>query len=212
MLAGLFYRDDRHLLGVGPFGFVRVFDVQTRKELVGRPGHRLDVTDVTFSADGRTLVSLGHDGALRTWDTRTGREAACLFAGGSIAANSLSLSADGKRASLLATGEESRWDVVLVDLPRRQVSWRLPGLGQARGFHQPAVVSPSTVLSADGSAVVVLRDDPLLKRGAMRLDVLETAGALAQAVERPRGGNWPCPGTAGRWRWRGRTWPSAGWS
>src|SRR5262249_49690324 len=39
-------------------------------------GHEAPVTDVTFSTDGRRVVSAGDDEALRVWDAATGGELA----------------------------------------------------------------------------------------------------------------------------------------
>jgi WD40 repeat protein len=190
-LGGLFYRDDRHLLAIDPLGFVRVFDVRAGKELVDGPGHRLEVLDVALSADGRTLVSLGNDGSLRRWDTRTGRELGWLAVSGGVAAGSLSLSGDARLASLLEVGSHPHFDVVLIDLARRQEAWRVPGIGRAITSGQPYLFSPSTVLAGDCSAVLVLRDDPFVKAGAMRLDVLRSAdGSLARALDRSVPGSY----------------------
>ncbi|CAG8553203.1 11305_t:CDS:10, partial [Acaulospora colombiana] len=51
---------------------IRVMDVETRKIIREFWGHRNRVTDLTFSPDGRWIVSASLDATIRTWDLPTG--------------------------------------------------------------------------------------------------------------------------------------------
>ncbi|KAF7731227.1 hypothetical protein EC973_000643 [Apophysomyces ossiformis] len=51
---------------------IRVVDIETYKVVREFWGHRNRITDVTFSPDGRWLVSASLDGTVRTWDLPTG--------------------------------------------------------------------------------------------------------------------------------------------
>jgi WD40 repeat protein/DNA-binding winged helix-turn-helix (wHTH) protein len=62
-------------------------------------GHNEDVTTATFTRDGRRIVSSSADGTVRLWDARGGDALAVLESGGAPLYD-LSLSADGKIATL----------------------------------------------------------------------------------------------------------------
>ena len=71
--------------GAGPvtgssFSVVRVWDVVTGAVLAVLPlaGHSGDVDDVSFSRDGRLLVSASGDGRTKVWDTDSWEETASL--------------------------------------------------------------------------------------------------------------------------------------
>ncbi|MFY2556227.1 WD40 repeat domain-containing protein [Corallococcus terminator] len=48
-------------------------DLQTRRDVLG-PAHRHDVDQLTFSSDGRHLLTSSLDGTVRVWDRDSGRE------------------------------------------------------------------------------------------------------------------------------------------
>ena len=78
------------------------------EEAVDRPD---DVSSVTFSADGKTLISSGKENVIKLWDPATGKERAKL-AGHATEATHLALSGDGKvLASGTFHGEIKVWDL-----------------------------------------------------------------------------------------------------
>src|SRR5262249_43637344 len=100
---------------------IRLWDVNTGKELKKLVGHKNAVAQVAFSPDGKLLASVprefraakDQDGAARLWDVATGKEVARLE-GHDNEATCLAFSPDGKR---LATGDGRGrvrvWDVAM---------------------------------------------------------------------------------------------------
>jgi WD40 repeat protein len=91
--------------------------------------HPIAARSVAFTPDGKTLLTAGFDGALRTWDTSTGRETGPpLVSGGRepTGANeqiyTLALSPDGRTA---ATGTSAR-AAYIWDLASRRMVATLP--------------------------------------------------------------------------------------
>jgi WD40 repeat protein len=60
-----------------PDGQLKVWDVESGRELLDLRGHTRPVTAVAFSPDGR-LASGGHDQTIKLWDLATGQEALTL--------------------------------------------------------------------------------------------------------------------------------------
>ncbi|HTF57852.1 MAG TPA: WD40 repeat domain-containing protein, partial [Planctomycetota bacterium] len=81
--------------------FLKLYDLETGKELSDLKGHSGDVTGAIFSPDGLTLYSSSADQTIRAWDVRAGKEIRSIETGSPIRA--LDLSPDGKR---LATAED----------------------------------------------------------------------------------------------------------
>jgi WD40 repeat protein len=90
---------------------LKVWDVESGRELRTLIGHSAAVIGVALSADGRRAVSASEDGTLRVWDVESGRELRTLI-GHSAAVIGVALSADGRRAVSASRDTTLRvWDV-----------------------------------------------------------------------------------------------------
>jgi WD40 repeat protein len=109
---------------------LKVWDVETGRELHALTGHNSAVTGVALSADGRLAVSASYDKTLKVWDVEAGRELYTLT-GYSPSGGRVALSADGRRLVVSATtdGLLEVWDVTTerelrtLDSKRRERAW-----------------------------------------------------------------------------------------
>ncbi|HEX5105116.1 MAG TPA: protein kinase, partial [Pirellulaceae bacterium] len=93
-------------------GTLRCYDPATGKLQLTPLGHTGGVLSVGYSADGKTLVSTGHDQTARLWDAATGRQLACLAH--PVMVYGAALSADGKVAATAGDGVRV-WDTTPLD-------------------------------------------------------------------------------------------------
>ncbi|MFD8079077.1 WD40 repeat domain-containing serine/threonine protein kinase [Streptomyces sp. NPDC059718] len=139
--------DGRTAVSGGDDEHVRMWDVLTGRCLRTLRGHKSTVRSVRITPDGRYCASVDFGSVLRIWDLSDGR---CLR---SIrAARSFEWAAVSAREGI-AVATEPGWkdgvhgvDVVVWDLRRRQVRWRLFG---------PLAQFPEAELSPDGRWVLV---------------------------------------------------------
>ena len=121
-LMAVFSPDGKQILSGGYDGIVRLWDVQTGKELRTFKGHstrfddRFGITGIAFSSDGKyALSSAEHDSSARLWNVETGSEVR-TFAGldvsgmGFLGAWGAAFSPDNKRALITAV-PLGIWDV-----------------------------------------------------------------------------------------------------
>ena len=85
---------------------IRVWDAETGVTLFKASEHEGQVQSVSFSADGRRIVSASRDWTARVWDAETGSPQAVLQGHGSVV-DSASFSPDGRR---IVTGS---WDMTV---------------------------------------------------------------------------------------------------
>jgi WD40 repeat protein len=106
---------------VGAGQRVSLWDLDGKKALAHHDDHGADVTTVSMSADGRTVLSTDRDGIVRVWQidrdrrTQLGRQGALVRCG--------AISADGR---LAITGDDDR-GVVVWDIERGERIQKLPG-------------------------------------------------------------------------------------
>lgn len=106
---------DGKLLALASYGAVRLVSTETREEVRRLSGHRGNVTDLVYSADGSRLLSCAGEpglfGEVRVWNVQDGTPVQTLV-GHSDSLYALALSPDG---TLLATGGYDQ-QIVVWDL------------------------------------------------------------------------------------------------
>jgi len=139
----VFGPDGRWLASGGADNSIKIWDVNSGRELRALNGHTGWVKALAVSRDGRRLASAGNDRTVRIWDVVTG-ELLRNFSGHAAAVESLAFSYDGR---LLASGGADN----LIKL------WDVAGGGEVQ------------VLKGHSGAVTALafsRDDSWLASGA----------------------------------------------
>jgi WD40 repeat protein len=88
------YARDGRLASAGADGTIRVWNTSSGAAVVIQ-GHASEVTGVTFTHDGRRVLSTSYDATVRMWDSRTGVPVAILQSGSSDLLD-VQLTPDGK--------------------------------------------------------------------------------------------------------------------
>jgi WD40 repeat protein len=108
--GALAFSPDGRTLAVVVGDEVRLWDLPARRLRTTIEGHRGLVWGLTFTPDGRTLLTTGNDGTVRTWDPATGQPRAAFDWGiGKVYA--LALAPDGMRAFAGGDGGIAVWDL-----------------------------------------------------------------------------------------------------
>jgi WD40 repeat protein len=128
---------------------LRLWDLDTGKELRRFVGHAYPVRGVAFSPDGRQAFSWGDDGTLRSWEVETGKEVG-RFEGHAGPVRGLALSPDGRRA--VSGGEDCT--VRLWDTAAGQ---------EVRALSGPTGWAMQVTFSADGGDVLVASGDRVVR-------------------------------------------------
>ena len=123
---------------------IRIWDVETGKELHCLQGHTDRCDCAVFSPDGKTVLSCSWDGTVRLWDVKTGKELKCFGATGEpgIHISRVLFFPDGKRFLCVATDHHA---LQVRDVETGKV---VKDFGNHDGHIYPVA------LSADGSQVL----------------------------------------------------------
>jgi len=134
-----FSPDSRRLLSSSSDNTIRLWDIESGKEIRKLIGAKWGATAMTFSPDGRRALTGGVDSTVRLWDLTTGKEIR-QFAGYKEPVQSVALSPDGRMA--IAGGAVSTsvfvWD---VETGRQLRKFKLCGTGSLSGAQHVAFSS-----------------------------------------------------------------------
>ena len=143
-------------------GEVKLWDVQTGKEMYTLKGHSSIVTSACYSPDGLHLAAFSADGKVMEWDTASG-QATRTFEGAGKGEGLVCFSPDGKfLAGASRTGNGAGGTVKVWDANSGQEMHSL----KFTGFPRTLCYSP------DGSRLAVASDGLVLKGGVLPGEVM----------------------------------------
>ncbi|HVS34075.1 MAG TPA: sigma-70 family RNA polymerase sigma factor [Gemmataceae bacterium] len=168
-----FSPDGKRALSASFDATVRVWDVETGKELHCLQGHTDRSDCAVFSPDGKRILSCSWDGTVRLWDVETGKELKCFGATGrpGIHIARLAFFPDGKRFLCVATDNDS---LQIRDMETGDV---VKDFGRHNGHIYPVA------LSSDGSQVLEATYDENLP---MRLWDVESGKLVREFKDHPQ--------------------------
>jgi len=142
-------RDGRLAVSASKDRTLKVWEVDTGRELRTLEGHTGDVLGAAISRDGQLAISASRDSTLKVWEVASGRELRTLR-GHSNAVSDVALSADGRLAV------SASWDDTLK-------VWDVPSGGELRTLQGHASTVSGVALSGDGRLAVSASWDNTLK-------------------------------------------------
>ena len=152
---------------------IRLWEVESGRQLRILSGHKRAVTSLAFSADGRRLLSGSQDTMLRLWDVAEGRQLQ-VFPGHDAEVQGVALSRDGKSALSGSTDKTlALWNVETGKLVRR--------------FTEHTAAVRSVAFSPDGRFVFSGAEDRTVRRWNLETgESLLFSYAQAKAPAGPR--------------------------
>ena len=146
--AVAFSADQKTLATASTDGTVKLWEIETGKELAMFRGHQGMVNTVAFSANGKSLATGGEDGEVKLWDVVTRQEIATLHMEDEV--RSVAFSTNGK--VLASAGSDSA--VALWDAATGKQLLTLEG-------HSESV--NSVTFSPDGKTIATGSDDATIR-------------------------------------------------
>jgi len=131
-----FAHDSKQIAIGGDMNTVRLWDVESGKEVGQVGGHGGPVTSLALTPDGKVLYSQSGDGTLRRWNAATGKELARIALPASV--NRVAISPDGKTAAFAGRDKAIRLHDLVADKELRTLDGHNDG-------------SALVVFSADGT-------------------------------------------------------------
>lgn len=151
------------------YGEVRVWELQTQRELFVLTDNNFDVNDLIFAPDGTTLYAASFERVVKIWDTQTGTLLRTLDLNGGSTPFRLALHPSG--SPLLATSLDSKrlyvWDTqtgeLLTTIPAASnaIGLALSSDGQIIAYPDQRTVTVwdfDDLLSPDGEPLATLAD------------------------------------------------------
>ncbi len=108
--AAVFSHAGKYLSSAGSSGAIKLWEVETGREIKTLLGHSTNLTSLAFSHDDRYLLSGSVDKTIKLWDVSTGKEIR-TFKGHPDIVKSVAFSPDGKTAASLDRKEIKLWDI-----------------------------------------------------------------------------------------------------
>jgi WD40 repeat protein len=134
-VAEIAFSPDGKTVAVSGRGAIVLLDANTGQERPGPSGHLGSVGVITFSAGGKTLISIGGDSTIRLWDVNDGTELGKFKIPEHTFYPGAALSRDGKLAAIITDETINLWDT-----DRAKEIWQCKEKGGSGSF----------ALSADG--------------------------------------------------------------
>jgi hypothetical protein len=179
-----FSPDGRHAVSSAHDRTVRIWDVQTGRELRRLEGHSDRVPCAIFSPDGKQVLSCSWDGTIRLWDADTGKELKRFGAVGApgIHISRLAYLPDGKR---FLSDPLDHHSLQIRDAETGKV---LQEIGRVEGHVNAAVLSPDAAqlleASCDARRPVRLWD---VKSGKVVREFADSADEISGLALSPDG-------------------------
>jgi eukaryotic-like serine/threonine-protein kinase len=152
--------------------YVSIWDAADGKELVTLRGHEGAIRNVSFSPDGRLVLTTSLDRTARAWNAETGGQVA-LWRGHASQVNTATLSPDGRR--VITAGDDGTV----------RLWWLAPPNDHSRPVAEPVVNFSMMAVSPDGKCLATGGND--IPRPAPRLwDA--SSGTLLHRLQAPREG------------------------
>jgi WD40 repeat protein len=148
VLTVAFSPDGSRIASGSDDGLVKVWDSQSRAEVLTLPGHTAGVTVVAFSSDGDRLASGSADGNVRVWDLVRG-EKVFTRRGHAAGVTGLAFDPDGKRLVSTGRGEPAPGELKLWDA----------GKGEALAGQSRHSLLAAVAFSPDGHRLVTVGYD-----------------------------------------------------